>query len=209
MARLHRRYKHRRSRRPGSDPAPRHNPPLFTDLAEWVGPGFAGFAVTRFATRVAATQIAQRKPSWGKHVGAGVSVGAFLAAWFLAHRWKWLAKYHTPITVGAAIAAIQSLVQLYVPKLGWMLADASPDLNVGGAQLAANVTSPQLQPVHDDPNEYTYNDTFDSGRYGKNGQSPPIIGRDGPGGPAQAEIEDLAIDDAIGQSQNLGVFSNN
>ena len=133
MARLHRRYKHRRSRRSGSDPAPRRNPPLFADLAEWVGPGFAGFAATRFATRVAATQIAKRKPSWGKHVGAGVSVGAFLAAWFLAHRVRWLAKYHTPITVGAAIAALQSIIQLYIPRLGWMLADATPELAAGSA----------------------------------------------------------------------------
>jgi hypothetical protein len=211
MARLHRRYKHRRSRRTGSDPAPRRNPPLFTDLAEWVGPGFAGFAATRFATRVAATQIAQRKPSWGKHVGAGVSVGAFLAAWFLAHRVKFLAKYHTPITVGAAIAALQSLIQLYVPKLGWMLADASPELESAkavagaGTQLAPALN---LMPANDDPNEYTYNDMFDPGRYNKDGQSPPIIGRDGPGGPAVDELADLAIDDAIGQSQNLGVFSN-
>jgi hypothetical protein len=207
MARLHRRYKHRRNRRPGSDPAPRRNPPLFTDLAEWVGPGFAGFAVTRFATRVAATQIAQRKPSWGKHVGAGVSVGAFLAAWFLAHRVKWLAKYHTPITVGAAIAALQSLIQLYIPKLGWMLADASPE--IATSQLAAGEPAPQLNllPIHDDPNEYTFNDTFDSGRYNTDGATPPIIGRDGPGG--SAEVSELAIDDAIGQSQNLGVFSPN
>jgi hypothetical protein len=210
MARLHRRYKKRRSRRTTSDPAPRRNPPLFSDLAEWVGPGFASFAATRFATRVAATQIAAKKPSWGKHVGAGVSVGAFLAAWFLAHRLKWLAKYHTPITVGAAIAALQSLIQLYVPKLGWMLADASPDLEAAAVDASQVTAMPQLMPVDDDPNEYTYNDTFDPGRYSKTGLPPK--GAPGATPPIQRpedDLSDLQIDDAIGQSQNLGVFSAN
>ncbi len=206
MARIHKRYKHRRARRTTGDPAPRRNPPLMTDLVEWVGPGFASFAVTRFATRVAATQIEAKKPSWGKHVGAGVSIGAFLAAWFLAHRVKWLAKYHTPITVGAAIAALQSLIQLYIPKLGWMVSDAAPELaQVSVATGALSAPRMDLMPVNDDPNEYTYNDSFDAGRYNKTGMAPPP--QNGAGPPAD-DLSDLAIDDAIGQSQNLGVFSN-
>ena len=209
MARLHRRYRNRRTRRGGADPAPRRNPPLFTDLAEWVGPGFAGFALTRFVTRVASTQIEQRKPSWGKHVGAGVSISAFLAAWFLAHRWKWLAKYHTPITVGAAIAAIQSIIQLYIPKLGWMISDASPELAAANDAAVSQLAAPQidLQPVHIDPNEFTYDDSYDAGRYSRpTGQSPPIVD---PGTQTRAidDMSDLAIDDAIGNA-NLGVFSN-
>lgn len=199
-SRLHRRYGKRKTR---SAPEPRHNPPLLTDLVEWVGPGFGGFALTRLATRIAATQIAQRKPSWGKHVGAGVSIGAFLAAWFLAHRLKFLAKYHTPIVVGSAIAALQSIIQLYIPKLGWMVSDASPEL----AQAAISPAELQaahldLQPIDEDPNEFTYNDAFDAGRHSK-------LAATGPGGPAQHDdVSDLAIDDAIGQTQQMGVFSN-
>lgn len=214
MARLHRRYKHRKNRRAGADPAPRRNPPLMSDLVEWVGPGFASFALTRFLTRVAATELEKRKPSWGKHAGAGVSVAAFLAAWFLGHRWKLLAKYHTPVTVGSAIAGLQSLIQLYLPKLGWMVADATPELDATAtSQLSALQPQMQLQPVNDDPNEYTYNDTYDPGRYGKptgTVMSPPFNPRGGVQVPAQAgdDLSDLAIDDAIGQSGNLGVFSN-
>lgn len=208
MARLHRRYKHRRRRKSEDKPTPRRNPPLLSDLAEWAIPGFAGFAATRFVTRVAATQIAQRKPSWGKHAGVGASIGAFLVAWFLGHRLKLIAKYHTPVTVGAAIAAAQSIIQLYFPKLGWMLADASPELAAAQSpQTNLMPAAMQLQPAHEDPNEYTYNDTFDPGRYGKGaqpGQSPPIMGPSG----QQHEMSDLAIDDAIGQSSNLGVFNN-
>jgi hypothetical protein len=211
MARLHRRYGKRRKR--SSEAAPRRNPPLLADLGEWVVPGFGGFAVARFATRIASTQVTKWKPSLGKHAGAGVSVAAFLAAWFLAHRVKWLAKYHTPVTVGAAIAALQSLIQIYLPQFGWMIADATPEL-AGSAASATTDQSPlaavahlNLQPSNDDPNEYTYNDSFDAGRYSPqtggaagsaSGQAPPA-GKD--------DLSDLEIDDAIGQNQNLGVFS--
>lgn len=204
-SRLHRRYGKRRDRaRSGSGSEPRRNPPLMSDLVEWVGPGFASFAATRFATRVAATQIAKRKPSWGKHAGAGVSIGAFLAAWFLGHRLKWLGKYHTPITVGAAIAALQSLIQLYIPKLGWMVSDASPELAAAeptADPLSVAAAQHQLRPVNEDPNEYTYNDSYDAGRY-----SPAQQGAGG--GSDGVDPADLQVDDMMGQSANLGVFSN-
>lgn len=201
MARLHRRYRKRRARTESSPP--RHNPPLFSDLMQWFGPGFLSFAATRFVTRVAATQIAKKKPSWGRHAGAIASIGSFLAAWYLGHRWSVISRYHTPTTVGSGIAAAQSLIQLYIPKLGWMISDASPEIE--GTQLAiaqADPASSALVPVNEDPNEYTYNDEFDPGRYA----TPPTSG---PGGPApRNDYSDLAIDDAIGQSQNLGVFTN-
>lgn len=162
MGRLHRRYRKRRSS-PSS--SPRRNPPLLRDLAEFIGPGFAAFAATRFGTRLAAQAIAKRKPSWGKHAGALASAGAFVAAWLLAHRVKWLEKYATPVAVGAGIAAAQSLIELYVPKLGWMVsvADASPA--VAPTQLATNaaVRLPAgFDPVDDDPGVYTYSENYDA-----------------------------------------------
>lgn len=189
------------------------NPPLLTDLAEFVGPGFASFAVTRLATRVAATQVAQRKPEWGKHAGAVVSVGAFLSAWFLAHRIKWISRWHTPVTVGAAIAALQSLIQLYFPKLGWMVADASPELDSATTAQLAAAQAPvpaNLSPTNDDPNEYTYNDEYDPGRYGQTHQiqgQPARASKVAPMPPTPRvdSSNDGAIDDAIG---DLGVFNN-
>lgn len=202
----------RRSRAPKRNPSePRSNPPLFKDLLEFVGPGFAAFAATRFGTRVAATQVAKWRPGLSKHAGAGISVGAFLAAWFLGHKLKWLEKYHTPITVGAAIAALQSVIQLYLPKLGWMVSDASPELAEAAAP-AAQLTAPpdDLQPVDLDPNEFTYDDSFDAGRYSKTGhrpagQTPPIMAPQ-QSGAARGE-DDISMDDAISQTGNLGVFS--
>lgn len=198
-SRLHRRYN-------GSETRP--NPPLFTDLMEFVVPGFVGFAGTRFVTYVAATQIAKHKPSLGKHVGVGVSIGTFLAAWFLAHRLKGVAKYHTPIVVGSAIAALQSILQLYFPKIGWMVGDATPEIEAAHAESQQIAEHADLQPVDIDPNEFTYNDAYDAGRY----QAPVAKGPKGskPSAPAPAprkdDMTDLEIDDAIGQ--NLGVFSN-
>lgn len=175
---------------------------MMTDLVEFIGPGFASFAVTRFATRLAAQQLGARKPSWGKHAGALVSAGAFLSAWFLAHRWKWLERWHTPIVVGSAIAAIQSIVQLYIPRVGWML-DAVPEEITATPQTTAELAATQLsklglRAVDEDPNEYTYNDEYDPGLYSKPQQPPGV----------QADVSDLAMDDAVGQSGNLGVFQN-
>ena len=212
-SRLHRRYVK------NSDREPKRNPPISTDMFEFIIPGFGAFAVTRAATRIAATQIAQRAPSWGKHAGAGVSIGAFLAAWLLAHKVKWLEKYHTPIVVGSAIAALQSLIQLYIPRLGWLVSDASPEIDQGAqSQLAAAtaaadpISQLNLQPTSDDPNEYQYNDSFDAGRYSRQpGSSPgprPSSASGPSSGPASGDLSDLAIEDAIGQSANLGVFSN-
>lgn len=207
-SRLHKRY----VKNPCS--GVKSNPPLFTELLEFAGPGFAAFAVTRLGTRIAATQIAKWKPEFGKHAGALTSAGAFLVAWFLGHRWKAISKYHTPITVGAAIAALQSVIQLYIPKLGWMVADASPELASTAAGALAepqpqSIARGELYPVQDDPNEYTYNEAYDAGRYSKTGhvpkqqpagQSPPIIAQD------DADPADLSLSDMIG-SDNLGVFT--
>lgn len=207
-SRLHRRYSRKHKKNPSGY---RPNPPLLTDLVEFVGPGFGGFAASRFVTRIAVTQIAKRAPSWGKHAGAVAAAGSFLAAWFLAHKVKFLEKYHTPIVVGSAIAALQSIIQLYIPALGWIVSDASPDLvaeaSAKNQQLSIS-PSPHLLPTNDDPNEYTYNDSFDAGRYSNPQSMMPTPGAGtGPGGPAPSDLSDLAIEDAVGAA-NLGVFSN-
>ena len=209
MARLNRRYRKRKRRNPDSPPSSSSGPPLLAEIGEFVLPGFAGFAATRFGTRIAAQQIGQRYPntSWGKHAGAVASVGAFVAAWMLAHKWKWLAKYQTPLVVGSAIAAIQSIIQLYVPKLGWMIADASPDLAANGtSQLqtggggTTSALPPGMTPVNDDPNLYVYNDQYDAGNYAQ-----PATGSQqaAPATQNTDNYDDLAVDDS------MGIFASN
>lgn len=212
--RLHKRYGKRRN--PESSSGPRRNPPALQDLAEFIVPGFAAFAATRLLTRMAAVQIAKRSTTWGKHAGAIASVGSFLAAYFGAHRVKALEKHHTPIVVGSAIAAIQSIIQLYVPKLGWMIADASPDLaeqQQTQQQLAVAAPAPQaqrtiaaakLQPVDDDPAWYTFDEKFDAGRYAKEtGTAPPANPKVQD---EEALLAELNLDE--GSTQSMGIFSN-
>jgi len=206
-SRLNRRYKRKAKRNPAA-PSYRPNPPVWTEIAELAGPGFGGFAASRFLTRAATTQIAKRAPSWGKHAGAAAAIGSFLAAWFLANRWKWLEKYHTPIVVGSAIAAAQSLIQLYLPSIGWIVSDATPELASADQSLSVAPQNMHLLPTNDDPSEFTYNDSFDAGRYGHQQPPPPTSAGTGPGGPAPSDMSDLAIDDVIGAA-NLGVFANN
>ena len=145
----------------------RSNPPLFTDLAEFIGPGFASFAATRLLTRIAATQIAKKKPTWGKHAGALASLASFFALWWGANRVKWLERYHTPLVVGSGIAALQSVLQLYIPRLGWMVSDATPQIaDESGLQLDESGGQPTVQGMEyldEDPNEYSNNDQFDPG----------------------------------------------
>lgn len=191
-SRMHRRYV--------KNSAPKSNPPLFADMVEFAVPGFASFAVARFATRIATQQLGAWKPSLGKHAGAGVAIGTFLAAWFLGHKVKWLEKYHTPLVVGAAISMAASVIQLYIPRLGWML-DAVPEAPATSSLVNPDVVNDmQLRTVDDDPNEYTYNDSFDAGRY-----TPAKVNASDP----TADVSDLAMDDAIGQSGSLGVFAAN
>lgn len=207
-SRLHKRYKRRHRRNPDGGGSYRSNPPLFTDLAEFIGPGFVGFAGTRLLTYVTATQIAKRAPKLGKHAGAAASVGAFLAAWLLAHKWKWLSKWHTPLVVGSGIAAIQSLLQLYVPKLGWTLGDPTPEINATARMAQLGPDPATLEPIDDDPNDYVYNDSYDAGRMSSTQHRADQAAAAGGGAPApDDDLSDLDLEE-LGQTQNMGIFNN-
>lgn len=201
MSKLVRRFRARRraKRNPAEGPIASSSRLLLEDIAAFALPGFGGFAATRFVTRVAATQISKKWPQYAKHAGAAGSVGSFLAAFFLAHKWDWLKKYQMPVVVGSAIAALQSLIQIYAPnKLGWMVSDANADLKASVLarqiqQSQANAQLPDhLEEINDDPAWYTYNDAYDAGRYsagGGNKQQPSAM-------PASnAPTEDDIIDD--------------
>lgn len=216
--RLHKRYGSKRKRNPETSSRPRANPPLLQEVAEFIGPGFAAFAATRMLTRMAAVQIAKRKPSWAKHAGVLASLGSFAAAWLGAHRVKMLEKYQTPLMVGAGIAALQSMIQLYIPSLGWMISDSTPEIGDATANaLPATVTqqqqiaAAQLQPVNEDPAWYTYDDKYDAGRYAKETAATPPQTAAAPKSQVQKEedlLADLNLDDDSGGSANMGIFSN-
>lgn len=215
MARGMKRYRRRKQSSGGL----KHNPPLFTDLWEFIGPGFGGFAATRFVTRVATTQIGKRWPKAGKHAGAIASVGSFFGAWYFAHKVKFLERFHTPIVVGAGLAAIQSLIQLYIPRLGWIVSDASPELASAQEAKQQQVAAPadDLELVDEQDGWYVYNDAHDAGRYAttpNKASPPPPRPQQGPT-PQQAAASSPGSDEDIfdileeDQMQGAGIFSQN
>lgn len=207
---------------------PKRNPPIGVDVVEYILPGFAAFAATRFATRIVTAQISKRYPKYAKHAGAIASVGAFAAAWFGTHRVKYLDRFHHPIVVGSGLAALQSLIQLYVPKLGWVLGDPVPAPQLGAprapalaagapaqqafAEAAARSSSATAVPrgfTATTANEwYAYNDAFDAGSYrGKEEAAAPPV-------PGSEEEPDMQISDLLDNSDlqldndsDMGSFS--
>lgn len=181
---------------------PKRNPPPMTDLAEVILPGFAAFAAARVVTRMATVQISKRYPKAGRHAGAIASVGSFVAAWFGAHRIRYLAKYHDAIVIGTGLAAMQSLVQLYLPKLGAALGDPGPAPKQLAMPVATSRRAPQVAaapapvPAGFKPttaNEwYTYNDSFDAGGYKGTVEVPDAQASPAPASdPEETSINDL------------------
>jgi hypothetical protein len=215
---LSKRYSKRRRKNPEGDEPPASSSsdagerPLMEEVAGWVVPGFAGFAATRFTSYVASTQIAKRKPEWAIHSGAAVAVGSFLALWWFAGKIKMLRDHHTPIVVGSAIAALQSLIQMYIPQLGWMLADPSHEVReIKGTMTPGAldaVSQLALQPSDEDPNEFSWNDSYDAGRYGAGAAGGTVTSPPFARPQTAAASNDLQLDDLVG-TQNLGVFAGN
>lgn len=122
----------------------RSNPPLTEDLVDQVLPGFAGYGATRFLARIVYSVIVKKKPNLAPHAAALASVIAAAGVWLSVHRIRRLEQYHTPATVGSAIAALQTLLQTYLKKYGWITGDYAPDAIVPGPQLQLPIarTSP-------------------------------------------------------------------
>lgn len=153
-SRLVKRFKRRAAR---SNPAPKakHNPPMLVDIALFAGPALGAFGATHLATRGVATQIEKRFPKWGRHAGGLAAAASFLGAWFLAHRWKPIAPYHTPIVIGSALAAAQELLTLYVPKIAWAFNPTAPAELGAGAQTQGQIA------IHDDAGGLVDADDFE------------------------------------------------
>lgn len=178
------------------------------ELWGWIGPGFASFAAARFVTYLTTTFLEKKKPAWGKHGGAGAAIGTFLAAWLLAHRVKWLKAFAEPIVIGSGIAAAQSLVQLYVPKLGWMVGDPTAGTESTSSLVAGATQSlpPGFTPIDDDPTLYDYNDAHDPGVYGAQPQQAPAAAQ-GSGQQQQQAPDDLFADLEVEDPNLGGIFA--
>lgn len=197
----------------------RHNPPLATDVAEYMLPGAAAFVAARVATRIVATQIAKRYPRVAKHAGALAAVGTFAAAWLGAHRVKQLEKYHHPIVIGTGLAAAQSLLQIYLPSIGKLVGEPLPvetkaiPSRPAAPQVMQQIAVPAPTPAGFTPttaNEwYAYNDAFDAGSYRGKVEVPAAQANPPPApDPQEAQISDLLDNSDLAlDNSDLGLFS--
>src|SRR5690606_29093616 len=106
-----------------------------------------GYAGTRLLQRIAYAQLSKRFPKAARHLAAGSGLAVFAAVWFLLHRIKRLEKYHTPAAVGSAIAALQTIVQTYLPKFGWMVSDFQPTIGSSTAPAQIKAASSAAAPA--------------------------------------------------------------
>lgn len=178
------------------------------DAGMFVGVGFAGFAAGRFVTRAVSLQVAKRSEKWAKHAGVAGGLVTFLAATFLARRWKVTEKYQTELQVGAGMALAQTIVQTYLPQLGWIVSDCNPQLPSATAATAEQsaAASPQstgFLPDDEDDDAYPYNDAYDHGRFSK----PPQPAA--PRAAAPPPPEDESVDDMLADLDDVddGIFT--
>jgi len=134
-------YRRRKKKRNISKPAA--NPPIMQDFQDDILPAFVAYAGTRLLSNIVYSIASKRFPQGGKHIAVLSSGVAFAGAWTLIHRFESTMKYHSPAVIGSAIAAIQTGVQAYLPKYGWMMSDIAqnkpavtlPEPSVPGALL--------------------------------------------------------------------------
>lgn len=198
---------------------PKRNPPLATDVAEYMLPGAVAFVAARVATRVAAMQIARRYPTAAKHAGALAAVGTFAAAWYGAHRVKSLEKYHHPIVIGTGLAAAQSLLQLYLPGIGKLVGEPLPTaLPAPASRPVAPQATQQIDVTAPTPTGFTpttasewyaYNDAYDAGIHRGKVEVPPAQANPPPApDPQESQISELLDNSDLAlDNSDLGLFS--
>jgi hypothetical protein len=95
----------------------------WSEIANAAVPGLVAYGCTRAVGRMAYKIGKRRSPAFAKHAGPLASVLFAGGASYAARKFDYLAKWDLSITVGAWIAAIQSVVQTYIPQYGWILND--------------------------------------------------------------------------------------
>jgi hypothetical protein len=195
------------------------------DLGTEIGAGFAGFAASRLTTRIVSVQLAKRAPTYAKHAGVASSLATFLAAVLLAKRWKHTEKYADALAFGSGLALLQTVIQTYIPGLGWIVADCSPEV-AAAAQPAAVAPASQGGLLDDDDSDddswFSYNDAYDRGRHAPSAQprasqqrsaaapAPQQTRATQATGPAPGAGEDDDVDSLLADldDDSLGVFAN-
>lgn len=88
----------------------------------YVAPAATGYIVTRSAGRLATNTIGRKIKSENglKMLKLGSNAAAFVLLWILAENVQRLRKYKSGVIAGSGIAAIQTFIELVLPKFAWL-----------------------------------------------------------------------------------------
>lgn len=179
------------------------NPPPITDVLEFVVPGFAGYAGTRMTSRIVHGMVIKRFPKLAKHASVLSTALAATAAWLLVHRIDKVKQYHTPVVVGAGIATVQTIVQAYLPKYGWMVSDHN--LRAQTPAQAALPPSQAAQISAGNKAAAAYNSEYGSPTATEQALPPPIATLSTE--QVVSELDDLDMGSLSGDMDGLGGVS--
>jgi uncharacterized membrane protein len=213
--------------------SPLRNPAAIFAGVDWVetgklvGVAFGGFAAGRLMTRIVSVQVAKRKPTWAKHAGVAANFVAFAAALFGAKRWSKTRPYETPLVLGTGLSLVQTILQTYFPKLGWMVSETTPEQiaeAAGQQQLPAAQTTgylPDDDGVVGEDDWSDFNDAYDQGRFARSAQpgnqppppprapqpvsQPSGVHQEGGGIDDSDDVDDVLTD--LSDDEGGGVFS--
>jgi len=95
-------------------------------VATSIAAGFAGYAATRLISRVAYSQAVKKWPKASKHIHFASSAITGLGIFFGSKYSKKTKDYQEELIIGSGIAILQSALQTYMPKFGWVVSDVDP-----------------------------------------------------------------------------------
>lgn len=107
----------------------RRNPASSTmaQTAIGVAAGFGGYAINRLVSRAVYSLVLKRQPRLAAHTLVGASALAVVGTYFISKYWRKVSDYHEHASIGSSIALLQAIMRTYVPRLGWVVSDVSPE----------------------------------------------------------------------------------
>lgn len=93
------------------------------ELATSIGAGFAGYGAARLFGRIVFSQAVRRWPGASKHLHVLASAASAAGIYIGTRSWSKTEDYHEAASIGAGIALLQSAIQTYLPKFGWVVSD--------------------------------------------------------------------------------------
>ena len=124
---------------------------MMVDLASQAVPVVVTFAGSHVLAHVVGDRLLGGR-SWSKHLKVLTALTAVAGAYF-AGRTKPLEKYQTGMVIGTTLAALQTILQAYLPQFSWILG-GSPAFAFAPPKLALPQQQKPRAPGDDEDEDY-------------------------------------------------------